>query len=89
MPKRDVEYVLDTFTDVVTQELVNNSEVVLAGFGAFSSRTRKGRIVPNPRKLEEKITVQAVKVAKFKPGKALKDTLKGKREARGFRFSHS
>jgi len=48
----------------------------LTGFGAFSARTRKGRIGVNPRNIEEKITIPPVKVAKFKAGKNLKDSLK-------------
>ncbi|PJA45942.1 DNA-binding protein [Candidatus Uhrbacteria bacterium CG_4_9_14_3_um_filter_50_9] len=68
------------FEELVTRALVNGEEVTIAGFGTFSSRMRKGRIGVNPQNPSEKITIPSVLVPKFKAGKALKDTLKGKRE---------
>lgn len=67
------------FEEIVTRELTRGGEVTIAGFGTFSSRTRKGRIGVNPQRPTEKITIPPVLVPKFKAGKALKDTLKGKR----------
>lgn len=67
------------FEEVVTKALVNGEEVTIAGFGTFSSRTRKGRVGVNPQNPTQKITIPSVLVPKFKAGKALKDTLKGKR----------
>ncbi len=74
--KREAEDFLNTFTDLVTQALKNDNEVVLTGFGAFSSKTRAARTGVNPQKPTEKIQIPAVKVPKFKAGKALKDALK-------------
>ncbi len=68
------------FEEIVTRTLVNGDEVTIAGFGTFSARLRKGRIGVNPQNPSEKITIPSVVVPKFKAGKALKDTLKGKRE---------
>ena len=68
------------FEEIVTRELTRGGEVTIAGFGPFSSRTRKGRIGVNPQRPSEKITIPSVLVPKFKAGKALKDTLKGKRQ---------
>ncbi|HAU66655.1 MAG: DNA-binding protein HU [Candidatus Uhrbacteria bacterium GW2011_GWF2_39_13] len=65
--------------EIITRALVNGEEVTIAGFGTFSSRMRKGRIGVNPQKPSEKIKIPSVLVPKFKAGKALKDTLKGKR----------
>ncbi len=67
------------FEEIVTRELTRGQEVTIAGFGTFSSRTRKGRIGVNPQRPSEKITIPSVLVPKFKAGKALKDTLKGRR----------
>ncbi|NQV90116.1 HU family DNA-binding protein [Candidatus Uhrbacteria bacterium] len=67
------------FEEIVTKSLVNGEEVTIAGFGTFSSRMRKGRIGVNPQNPTEKIEIPSVLVPKFKAGKALKDTLKGKR----------
>ncbi len=68
-----------SFEEIVTRALTRGEEVTIAGFGTFSSRTRKGRIGVNPQKPTEKIEIPSVLVPKFKAGKALKDTLKGKR----------
>ncbi|MFA7653810.1 MAG: HU family DNA-binding protein [Candidatus Magasanikbacteria bacterium] len=74
--KREAEDMLNTFTSVVTEELKKNGEVVLTGFGAFSAKTRAARMGVNPQHPTEKIQIPAVKVPKFKAGKALKDALK-------------
>lgn len=76
--KKQAEDMLEAFTDITTQTLKAAGEVVLAGFGAFSARQRKGRIGVHPREPSKKITVPPVVVAKFKAGKNLKDALKGK-----------
>lgn len=67
------------FEEIVTRALSNGEEVTIAGFGTFSARERKGRIGVNPQKPSEPINIPSVVVPKFKAGKALKDTLKGKR----------
>ncbi|MFC1787788.1 HU family DNA-binding protein [Patescibacteria group bacterium] len=68
-----------TFEDIVTHTLMNGGEVTIAGFGTFSARERKGRMGVNPQNPSEKIEIPSVVVPKFKAGKALKDSLKGKR----------
>lgn len=74
--KREGEDMLNTFTDLVTAALKKDEEVVLTGFGAFSAKTRAARTGVNPQHPTEKIQIPAVKVPKFKAGKALKDALK-------------
>lgn len=76
IPKKVAEDFLHTFQDIVTETLANDEEVTLAGFGTFSSRVRAARKGVNPRNPSETIDVPAVKVPKFKAGKALKDSLK-------------
>lgn len=74
--KRQAEQVLDCMTETITEKIKAGEEVTLTGFGAFSARTRKGRIGVNPRNVSEQITIPPVKVAKFKTGKNLKEALK-------------
>ncbi len=69
------------FEEIVTKALASGDEVTIAGFGTFSARTRAGRQGVNPQNPSEKIMIPSVTVPKFKAGKALKDTLKGKRAA--------
>lgn len=77
--KKLAENMIAAFEEIVTRELSRGGEVTIAGFGTFSSRMRKGRIGVNPQNPSEPITIPSVVVPKFKAGKALKDTLKGKR----------
>ncbi len=78
IPKKMAEEFVEMLESVITQALVDGSEVTIAGFGTFSARTRSARMGVNPRNPTEKIQVPAVRVPKFKAGKALKDALKGK-----------
>ena len=79
LPKKLGDDFIAAFEEIVTRTLAHGDEVVIAGFGKFSSRTRKGRVGVNPQNPSEKIDIPSVLVPKFKAGKALKDTLKGKR----------
>ena len=74
--KREAEDMLNAFVEVVTMQLKKGEEVVLTGFGAFMSKQRAARMGVNPQNPSQKIQIPAVKVPKFKAGKALKDALK-------------
>lgn len=69
---------MESFTTIVTETIKAGGEVVIAGFGAFSAKTRAGRVGVNPQRPTEKIQIPSVVVPKFKAGKALKDALKNK-----------
>ncbi len=77
--KKLAEDFIASFEEIVTRTLVQGNEVTIAGFGTFSARERRGRMGVNPQNPTEKIEIPSVIVPKFKAGKALKDTLKGKR----------
>ncbi|PKM88704.1 hypothetical protein CVU83_01240 [Candidatus Falkowbacteria bacterium HGW-Falkowbacteria-2] len=77
--KRQAEKMLDVLTDTIIEELKNDREVTITGFGTFLSRVRYSRGGVNPQNPKERITIPAVKVAKFKTGYNLKQALKGKR----------
>lgn len=76
--KKEAEDMIASFVSIVTNTLKNGGEVNIAGFGAFSAKTRKGRIGVNPQNPSQKIQIPAVTVPKFKAGKGLKDALKGR-----------
>lgn len=76
LSKRETEDIVNTMVDVITTTLRKGEEVVLTGFGAFSVKQRAARTGVNPQNPSEKIQIPAVKVPKFKAGKALKDALK-------------
>jgi len=74
--KKEAENMLEAFTEVVTSTLRQGETVTLSGFGAFSAKTRAGRVGVNPQKPTEKIQIPSVIVPKFKAGLALKKALK-------------
>ena len=70
--KKDVEKVLSSFINVVSNELENKGKVQLVGFGTFETRERAARKGLNPQTKEE-IKIPDCTVPAFKAGKALKD----------------
>jgi len=79
--KKQAEDMVEAFVQIVTSELTNDGEVTIAGFGQFTARTRAGRTGVNPQNPSEHIQIPPVRVAKFKPGKGLKDALKAPKQA--------
>lgn len=74
--KKDAEKMLDSLVDIIISELKVGNEVTITGFGTFLSRTRHARGGVNPQNPTERIQIPEVRVAKFKTGKTLKDSLK-------------
>ena len=71
---RDLELLVNTIFDTITDALVNENRVELRGFGAFSIRNINARKGRNPR-TGEKVSVEAKKLPFFKMGKGLKERL--------------
>ena len=65
---------LDAVTGAITKTLKKGDTVALIGFGTFSVSKRKAREGRNPQ-TGEAIKIAACKVARFSPGKALKEAL--------------
>ncbi|MAJ94151.1 integration host factor subunit beta [Paracoccaceae bacterium] len=75
--QRDVERIVNTIFEEITDALANGDRVELRGFGAFSVKTRDARVGRNPR-TGEAVSVDKKKVPFFKTGKLLRDRLNGK-----------
>lgn len=71
---RDVERIVSTVLDEITNALADGKRVELRGFGAFSTRARRARTGRNPR-TGDSVDVDAKRVPYFKPGKELRDRL--------------
>ncbi len=69
------ENALDAVIASVREALVSGESVTLTGLGTFKVADRAARKGRNPRTGAE-INIPASKVAKFSPGKGLKDALK-------------
>lgn len=65
---------LEATISAVKTTLKNGGSVSLVGFGTFAVGERAGRVGRNPR-TGTAIKINAAKVPKFRPGKALKDAL--------------
>ena len=75
--QRDVERIVNTVFDEITNALAKGERVELRGFGAFSVKKRDARVGRNPR-TGESVSVEAKAVPFVKTGKLLRDRLNGK-----------
>ena len=75
LSKADAGRALEAIIGGVKTTLKKGGTVSLLGFGSFSVNKRPARTGRNP-KTGEAMKIKAAKVAKFKPGKALKDAIK-------------
>lgn len=70
----EVDRLVSTIFDAITEQLAKGGRVELRGFGAFSTRAREGRIGRNPR-TGDAVTVPPKRVPYFKPGKEMRARL--------------
>ncbi|MGB7319582.1 integration host factor subunit beta [Planktotalea sp.] len=75
--QRDVERIVNTVFEEITDAMSRGDRVELRGFGAFSVKKRDARIGRNPR-TGESVPVEEKHVPFFKTGKLLRDRLNGK-----------
>lgn len=75
LTKKDAKSVIDKFLGNITNHLDKGYKVQLTGFGTFEVRERKARTGVRPG-TTDKIEIPASKYPAFKPGKALKETVK-------------
>jgi len=78
---RDVERVVNTILDGVTESLARGERVELRGFGAFSVRHRPARVGRNPR-TGDSVAVKEKHVPFFKTGKELRERVDASRASR-------
>lgn len=74
---RDVERIVNTIFNEITEAMAQGNRVELRGFGAFSVKKRDARTGRNPR-TGESVQVEEKHVPFFKTGKLLRDRLNGK-----------
>ena len=72
--KQKGEEAVNAVFEAVTAALKRGDDVRLPAFGVFDVKDTAARTARNPQTGEE-VKVPAAKKARFKPGKALKDTL--------------
>ena len=69
--QRDVERIVATVFEEITEAIATGNRVELRGFGAFSSKKREERVGRNPR-TGESVKVKEKYVPFFKTGKNLR-----------------
>lgn len=72
----DIERIVDTVFETITDALVAGDRVELRGFGAFSVKHRDARVGRNPR-TGDSVSVPEKRMPFFKTGKLLRDRLNG------------
>lgn len=72
--QRDVERIVTTIFDEITNALADGDRVELRGFGAFSVKERGARTGRNPR-TGDSVDVDAKYIPYFKTGKQLREML--------------
>jgi integration host factor subunit beta len=74
LTSKEIERVVSSVFDAITDQLQKGGRVELRGFGAFSTRERDARTGRNPR-TGESVSVEAKRVPYFKPGKEMRQRL--------------
>lgn len=69
------EQAIDCLIESIVDTIKRGEEVSIAGLGIFAAKQRAARTARNPR-TGESIQVPAMRVPKFRPAKALKDSVK-------------
>jgi DNA-binding protein HU-beta len=78
LTKAAAEKAVGAFIGAVGDALKKGDRVTLVGFGTFEVSQRKARTGRNPQTGKE-IKIAAAKVPKFRPGKALKESVAKKK----------
>jgi len=72
--RKHAELCLKTVLELISDSLAEGEEIRFPGFGSFATVDRKATTARNPR-TGETIQVPARKVVRFKPAKALKESV--------------
>ena len=75
--QRDIERIVSTIFDEITEAISSGKRVELRGFGAFSAKKREPRLGRNPR-TGDSVQVEGKHVPFFKTGKQLRDLINDK-----------
>jgi DNA-binding protein HU-beta len=76
LSQADAARAVDALFDAIVSALKRGDEVTLVGFGTFSVARRLASTGRNPR-TGEAIRIQPSKLARFRPGKGLREAVSG------------
>mgnify|MGYP003337780457 FL=1 len=78
MPKNKIEAVIDSFTEIIEEEVGKGQKVKISGFGSFYSSVRVARSGINPN-TKEKIQIGDMRLPRFKPGTKFKKAVQNQK----------
>ncbi|MGL5205056.1 MAG: HU family DNA-binding protein [Metamycoplasmataceae bacterium] len=73
LSQKDVELVINSFVNVVINQLKKGDQISISGFGTFKKVDKDARIGINPS-TGAKIDIAAKSIPKFTPAKPFKDS---------------
>ena len=76
VPKKDVETVVNTVFDSMTEAMAKDERVEIRGFGSFTVKKRRARDGRNP-KTGERVFVPTKRIPFFTVGKELRERVNG------------
>ena len=76
LSKSTANVAFNTIFSSITKALASGQTVNISSFGKFEVKKRAARWGVSPRKTTEKIKINAVKVARFRTGKGLKQAVR-------------
>ncbi|MFM2198876.1 MAG: hypothetical protein RLZZ505_2308 [Verrucomicrobiota bacterium] len=71
--QQDVQLIVQSLIEEITDSLAQGNNVVLRNFGAFDVREMKAKVGRNPKDPSKNVPIPARAVVKFKPGKEMKE----------------
>ena len=74
--KKQAKDAVESFVEVIKEQLKAGDKITLVGFGTFSTIERAARKGRNPQKPNQIIDIPAKKVIKFSVGAELKEAVK-------------
>jgi len=74
VPKTQCVNIVESFFDIIKDDLANGNDVMISGFGKWSVRKRKPRVGRNPKTGEE-MTIDARTVVTFKCAESLRSKI--------------
>ena len=69
--QKDIQKIIDTFFNKISESLENGNRIELRGFGAFGVKQRAARIARNPR-TGDPVAVESKNIPFFKMGKNMR-----------------
>jgi integration host factor subunit alpha len=74
IPKKDCVGIVESFFDIIKDELGKGNDVMISGFGKWTVKAKKKRRGRNPQTGED-LTIDARRVVTFKASHILRDSL--------------